>query len=103
MLESEIGFAGLMTAILENYFQIKPQCAFGYSLGEISIMVGQGIWTSFSFQDGSDGLNSSALFKTRLSGPKNAVREYWGLPQKQDFQGEEFWSNYILLVSSISR
>ncbi|QSJ16134.1 type I polyketide synthase [Nostoc sp. UHCC 0702] len=97
MLESEIGFAGLMTAILENYFQIKPHCAFGYSLGEISMMVSQGIWASFSFQDGSDGLNSSALFKTRLSGPKNAVREHWELLKKQDFQGEEFWSNYILL------
>ncbi|BAZ52850.1 beta-ketoacyl synthase [Nostoc sp. NIES-4103] len=97
MLESEMGFAGLMTAILQNYFQIKPQCTFGYSLGEISMMIGQGIWAGFSFQDGSDGLNSSALFKTRLSGPKNAVRENWGLPQKQDYEGEEFWINYILL------
>ncbi|MBH8564125.1 type I polyketide synthase [Nostoc sp. CENA67] len=97
MLESEMLFARLMTGILENYFQIKPQCVFGYSLGEISMMIAQGIWTSLSYQDGSDGLNSSALFKTRLSGPKNAVRENWGLPQKQDYQGEEFWKNYILL------
>lgn len=57
-----------MTAILKNYFQIKPQSAFGYSLGEISMMLAQGIWTEF--QEGSEGFNSSSLLKTRLSGPK---------------------------------
>ncbi|MBD2563750.1 MULTISPECIES: PfaB family protein [Nostoc] len=95
VLESEMACAGLMTAILKNYFQIKPQCAFGYSLGEISMMLAQGIWTQF--QEGSEGFNSSSLLKTRLSGPKNAVREYWGLPQGQNEQGEDFWRNYILM------
>ncbi|MEH2107506.1 type I polyketide synthase [Nostoc sp.] len=95
VLESEMACAGLMTAILKNYFQIKPQCAFGYSLGEISMMLAQGVWTQF--QEGSEGFNSSSLLKTRLSGPKNAVREYWGLPQGQDEQGEDFWRNYILM------
>ncbi|AFZ23497.1 PfaB family protein [Cylindrospermum stagnale PCC 7417] len=95
MLESESGFAGIMTAILKNYFQIQSQCAFGYSLGETSAMLAQGVWTSF--KDTSDYLNSSPLFKTRLSGTKNAVREYWGLPQEQDSQGQDFWSNYVLM------
>ncbi len=95
VLESEMACAGLMTAILKNYFQLKPQSAFGYSLGEISMMLAQGIWTEF--QEGSEGFNSSSLLKTRLSGPKNAVREYWGLPQGQNEQGEDFWRNYILM------
>ncbi|ODG99975.1 polyketide synthase [Nostoc sp. KVJ20] len=95
VLESEMACAGLMTAILKNYFQLKPQSAFGYSLGEISMMLAQGVWTEF--QEGSEGFNSSSLLKTRLSGPKNAVREYWGLPQGQDEQGEDFWRNYILM------
>ncbi|MBD2293390.1 type I polyketide synthase [Anabaena sphaerica FACHB-251] len=93
MLESEVGFAGLMSAILKNYFQIQCQCAFGYSLGETSMMLAQGIWTSF--KNTSDYLNSSPLFKTQLSGPKNAVRQAWGLPLNGDDQ--EFWSNYILI------
>ncbi|MEH1965740.1 type I polyketide synthase [Nostoc sp.] len=95
VLESEMACAGLMTAILKNYFQLKPQSAFGYSLGEISMMLAQGVWTEF--QEGSEGFNSSSLLKTRLSGPKNAVREYWGLPQGQNEQGEDFWRNYILM------
>lgn len=95
MFESEVGFAGLITRILKKYFQIQPQCAIGYSLGETSMMLAQGVWTSFN-QSG-DTLNSSPLFTTRLSGPKNAIREHWGLPLVQDSQSEEIWSNYILM------
>jgi PfaB family protein len=97
MLESEAGFAGLFTTILKDYFKIQPQCAFGYSLGETSMMIAQGIWTSFC--EGSDSLNSSELFKTRLSGPKNAVREYWGLPQTLEDASEEFWSNHLVMAT----
>ncbi|MBN3905274.1 MAG: type I polyketide synthase [Nostoc sp. NMS1] len=95
ILELEMFFATLLTATLNNYFQIKPQSVFGYSLGEISMMLAQGIWGNFL--DGSQSFNSSSLFKTRLSGPKNAVREYWGLPQEQNEQGEDFWRNYIVM------
>ncbi|MDB9311358.1 PfaB family protein [Aphanizomenon sp. CS-733/32] len=98
MLESEVGIAGLMTAILKNYFQIKSPYSFGYSLGETSMMLAQGVWTSF--KSTSDYLNSSPLFKTQLSGPKNAVRQHWGLPLIHEGKSEEFWSNYILICSS---
>lgn len=97
MLESEVGIAGLMTAILKNYFQIQSPYSFGYSLGETSMMLAQGVWTSF--KSTSDYLNSSPLFKTRLSGPKNAVRQHWGLPLIHEGKREEFWSNYILICS----
>jgi len=97
MLESEVGIAGLMTAILKNYFQIQSPYAFGYSLGETSMMLAQDVWTSF--KSTSDYLNSSPLFKTRLSGPKNAVRQHWGLPLIHEEKSAEFWSNYILICS----
>ncbi|MEH2305045.1 type I polyketide synthase [Nostoc sp.] len=100
ILELEMLFATLLTATLSNYFQIKPQCAFGYSLGEISMMLAQGVWTEFL--DNSKSFNSSPLFKTRLSGSKNAVREYWGLPQGEDDKSGDFWRNYIL-VCPVSR
>ncbi|MDM9385364.1 type I polyketide synthase [Chlorogloeopsis sp. ULAP01] len=95
MLESEMGVAGLLSAILRNYFQLQPDCAFGYSLGETSMMLAQGVWTHF--HEGSEGLNSSALFKTELSGAKNAVRRFWKLPQIQDGESSEFWSTHILM------
>ncbi|MFQ4140980.1 type I polyketide synthase [Chlorogloeopsis sp. ULAP02] len=97
MLESEMGVAGLLSVILRNYFKLQPDYAFGYSLGETSMMLAQGVWTHF--HEGSQSLNSSALFKTELSGAKNAVRRFWELPQIQDGEDSEFWSTYILICS----
>ncbi|MEI6442262.1 MAG: PfaB family protein [Nostocales cyanobacterium ELA583] len=98
MLEWEVGLARLMTVMLKNHFRIQSPYAFGYSLGETSMMLAQGVWTSF--KSTSDYLNSSPLFKTQLSGPKNTVRQHWGLPLIHEGKSEEFWSNYILICSS---
>lgn len=95
MLESETGFAGFMTTILRDYFKVKPQAAFGYSLGETSMMYAQGVWNDI--EQSSDVLNTSTLFKTRLAGTKEAVREYWQLSDKQ--QGE-LWRTYVVMANS---
>ena len=95
MLESETGFAGFMTTILRDYFKVKPQAAFGYSLGETSMMYAQGVWNDV--EQSSDLLNASTLFKTRLAGKKEAVREYWQLPEGQ--QGE-LWRTYVVMANS---
>ncbi len=94
MLESEVGIAGLMSTVLRDYFKLQPDCCFGYSVGETTMAIAQGIWTDFNSI--SSGLNSSELFTTRLSGDKNAVREYWGLTDKE-IKGE-FWRNYVLMA-----
>ncbi|MEH2171178.1 MAG: PfaB family protein [Nostoc sp.] len=94
MFESEIAFARYMTAIFRDDFQVKPQCVFGYSLGETSMMVAQGVWSDL--EGGSNTLNSSPLFGDKLSGPKNAVREYWGLT---DSPNNNFWNTYVLMAT----
>ncbi|MEH2264771.1 PfaB family protein [Nostoc sp.] len=94
MFESEIAFARYMTAIFRDDFQVKPQSVFGYSLGETSMMVAQGVWSDF--EGGSNTLNSSPLFGDKLSGPKNAVREYWGLT---DSPNNNLWNTYVLMAT----
>ncbi|MBE8999230.1 PfaB family protein [Nostoc sp. LEGE 12447] len=94
MFESEIAFARYMTAIFRDDFKVKPQSVFGYSLGETSMMVAQGVWSDF--EGGSNTLNSSPLFGDKLSGPKNAVREYWGLT---DSPNNNFWNTYVLMAA----
>jgi PfaB family protein len=94
MLESETGFAGLMTTILRDYFQLLPQAAFGYSLGETSMMYAQGVWDDI--EQSSNVLNTSTLFKTRLAGTKEAIREYW---QLSDEPGE-LWCTYVVMANS---
>ena len=94
MLESETGFAGFMTTILQKYFKLKPQAAFGYSLGETSMMYAQGVWDDI--EQSSDLLNASDLFETRLSGKKEAVKEYWQLSDER----EELWRTYVVMANS---
>ena len=94
MLESETGFAGFVTTILKDCFQVKPQAAFGYSLGEISMMYAQGIWGDIDRS--SDVLNTSPLFENRLAGTKEAVREYWQLADEH--QGE-LWRTYVVMAN----
>ncbi|MGB3641213.1 MAG: PfaB family protein [Rivularia sp. (in: cyanobacteria)] len=93
MLESEVGIAGLMSAVLRDYFKLQPDCCFGYSVGETTMAIAQGIWTDF--KPISSGLNSSQLFTSRLSGDKDAVREYWGL---KDEEIKSDWGNYVLMA-----
>ncbi|NEO60026.1 MAG: hypothetical protein F6J98_06180 [Moorea sp. SIO4G2] len=60
------------------------------------MMIGQSVWSNYD--QAIDGLSSSEIFRKRLSGPKNAVREYWGLPQGNDDQHKQIWSTYVLMT-----
>jgi PfaB family protein len=97
MFEAEVLFTRMITTIISQDFQVKPKYIFGYSLGETSMMVAQGVWSNF--YEVSHTFNSSALFGDRLSGPKNAVREYWGLPKVSSTSDHNFWGNYVLMAS----
>jgi acyl transferase domain-containing protein len=61
------------------------------------MMVAQGVWSNF--YQGSNTFNSSALFGDRLSGQKNAAREYWGLPKNSKTYDNNLWSNYVLIAT----
>jgi PfaB family protein len=55
------------------------------------------VWTE---ADGtSKALRASPLFRTRLTGPQNAVREYWKLPTRNENDPPEaLWGNYLLMT-----
>ncbi len=93
MLLFGTGAAVFFTTILRDYFQLKPQASFGYSLGEFSMMYALQSWTQADTV--AERLHESPLFKTRLSGPKETVREFWGLPTATD-PPDDFWGTYVL-------
>ncbi|MGV0024446.1 PfaB family protein [Phormidesmis priestleyi] len=86
----------IATAMLKDHFQVQPKIAFGYSLGEVSMMFSLNVWTSS--ESLAHGADDSPLFQTRLSGPKNAVREHWGLPPSQETASDDFWSTYVVMT-----
>jgi PfaB family protein len=97
MFEAEVLFTRLISTIITEDFNIKPKYVFGYSLGETSMMVAQGVWSNF--YEVSHTFNSSALFGDRLSGAKNAVREYWGLAKTSTISENNLWINYVLMAT----
>jgi PfaB family protein len=100
MISSGVCFSHLFTVILRDIFKLEPQSAFGYSLGENSMMFGLGIWSQ------ADGMRTSLeaapIFHQRVSGPQNAIRESWGLPVVEIAEDgkQPLWANYILMAPS---
>ncbi len=62
---------------MREWFNVQPAAALGYSLGEAAMMWALGIWTHGD--EAAQALRESDLFKTRVAGPKLAVREAWGI------------------------
>lgn len=96
IFETDMTFAKLITLIIRDRFQVQPQFAFGYSLGETSMMAATGVWSDFS--QGINAFHTSPLFGDRLSGAKNAVRDFWGLPRAESGTEDDFWSTYLLMA-----
>ncbi len=97
MLISGSCLAVLYTDVLRNIFEIHPASAFGYSLGEVSMMFASRTWTEADAT--SNALRESPLFHTRLTGPQNAVREFWNLPPRSESDPHEaLWVNYLLMT-----
>lgn len=97
MISSGICFSYLYTVILRDIFKIKPDAAFGYSLGENSMMYAMGIWTQADAMRTS--LETSPIFHTRVSGPQNAIREFWNMTVEKDEKvNPSIWANYVLMA-----
>jgi PfaB family protein len=98
MISSGICFSYLFTVILRDIFKVKPDAAFGYSLGENSMMFAMGIWTQADVMRTS--MEASPVFHERVSGPQNAIRDFWNLPKNNGKTGNSpTWANYVLMAS----
>ena len=94
MMESGQTFALMYTHVLREVFKVAPSSAFGYSLGEGSMLWEMGLWREVDAA--SDVFRASDLFKKRLSGRKDAIREAWGVPPHAD---DGFWASFVLSAS----
>jgi PfaB family protein len=90
LIESGISLSVLHTLILDQLFDIRPNAALGYSLGEISMLWANRIWQNS--KDSSEIWSRSQLFKDELFGEMKAVRSYW----RDKNLADDFWRSYIL-------
>ena len=97
MISSGVCFSHLFTVIMRDLLKVKPDVAFGYSLGENSMMFAMGIWTQADAMRTS--LEASSIFHSRVSGAQNAIREFWGIPtESSSTKHESIWANYVLMA-----
>ncbi|PDV98613.1 PfaB family protein [Candidatus Chloroploca asiatica] len=95
MVQTSLAFTLLFTTVLREYFKLRPAAAFGYSMGEASMLWAMGAWQA------SDAalakLRQLPLFTRRLAGRHEAVRAYFGLDPAGD---EPCWSIYTARVNA---
>ncbi len=96
MLASGTNFAVLQTRLLRDVLGVAPDGAFGYSLGESSMLFATGVWAESARDDAA--LAATPLFRDRLRGPKKQVRESWGLPASTP--DAAVWTTRVLLAGA---
>ncbi|MFI7068348.1 beta-ketoacyl synthase N-terminal-like domain-containing protein [Kribbella sp. NPDC050124] len=86
-------FAILATDLLREVLRVPVHGAFGYSLGESSMLFATGGWQREGRRD--DRITATPLFRDRLCGPRRTVRESWQLAG--DVPDEQVWASFVLL------
>ncbi|MER8183900.1 beta-ketoacyl synthase N-terminal-like domain-containing protein [Kitasatospora sp. NPDC094015] len=94
MLATGTTFAILNTDLVRDLLGVPVHGAFGYSLGESSMLFATGGWRRSARRD--DRISATPLFKHRLNGRRDTVRELWRLPAGTP--DAEVWSGHVLLT-----
>lgn len=93
MVDIGSSFAWLQTQALRHLLGVPVHGAFGYSLGESSMLYALGACSPASHGP-EQRARLGEVFQGRLSGPKYAVREAWRLPDAM--ADADVWSGYVL-------
>ncbi len=97
MFESGIMTSVIYTKVIQDILGIKPQAAFGHSMGELSMLFSSGAWHNTDYM--SHTLHSTATFQNRLVGEMEVVRQAWHIPASTEGGPETVWGTYTLRTS----
>jgi PfaB family protein len=96
MLVSGSALAVLYTRVLRECLGIRPAAAFGYSLGETAMLYASGVWGQGDAA--AARLADSPVFRERLAGPRQAIREFWGGSNGASVDVPQ-WANFLLMAA----
>ncbi len=96
MFESGITFTAMTTRMLRQGFRVEPHAAFGYSMGEVSMLFSLGVWGNMDPM--AKILKTSPLFLERLAGPMKTIRDAWTI-KNDEFQEQPLWGWFTLKTS----
>jgi len=91
-----MSFSVIYTMIMAGVFNVFPEYALGYSMGEASMMASLMIWKNPG--ELSDKLKENDAFSNALSNDLTAVRKAWNLPNaRKNNTRDKIWESYTLL------
>ncbi|MEW1906917.1 beta-ketoacyl synthase N-terminal-like domain-containing protein [Kitasatospora sp. NPDC085895] len=96
MLATGTTFAILYTDLVRDLLGVRAHGAFGYSLGESSMLFATGGWQRGARRD--DRISATPIFRHRLNGRRTAVREQWGLADS--VPDSAVWAGHVLLADA---
>ncbi|MEM6320431.1 MAG: beta-ketoacyl synthase N-terminal-like domain-containing protein, partial [Bacteroidota bacterium] len=92
MMSSGVFFSAAYTYILRDIFQVNPQIAFGYSMGECSSMwYSTGVWSA----DETNEFRNSPIFKNRFAGNLELLAEHWKISSDE---AKKRWVSLVVLA-----
>jgi PfaB family protein len=92
MMSAGVFYSVIFTEILRDYFKLRPEIAFGYSMGECSSMwYALGVW----HPNGAEKFRQSPIFKNRFAGDLELLAEHWGVPSEV---AKAQWVSMVLLA-----
>ncbi|MFH8929818.1 beta-ketoacyl synthase N-terminal-like domain-containing protein [Streptomyces pristinaespiralis] len=94
MLAAGTSYALLSTDLVREVLGIDVDGAFGYSLGESSMLFATGGWIKSA--RGDEKISASPLFDDMLRGPKRTVRALWGLGD--EVPDADVWATHVVLA-----
>ncbi|MDA0839661.1 MAG: beta-ketoacyl synthase N-terminal-like domain-containing protein, partial [Planctomycetota bacterium] len=77
----QVALGSVVTDLIRSY-GIEPDAVIGYSLGESAALFGMRVWRQR--HEGLKRMRESALFRTEMAGPHNAVRKAWELGDDEE-------------------
>jgi PfaB family protein len=94
MMGLGICYATIFTKLLQRNFNIQPNVAMGYSMGECSTMYyALGIWNA----NKPPHFEQSDVFKTKFTGELTTLANYWNITPAQ---AKKEWVSIVLLTSA---
>lgn len=86
-----MSFSVIYTMIISGIFNVFPEFAMGYSMGEASMMASQMVWKNPA--ELGVKLKNTDVFSGGLNGKLTAVRKAWGFPPEGT---DRIWESYTL-------
>lgn len=91
---SGVGASYLLTKLLTQIFNIQPQMALGYSMGEAAMWASLDVWqTPHTMINATENSN---IFNHAISGELTAVRQAWQLKDDDPI----IWNSFLVRVDS---